>query len=306
MIALATDNVMWASDYPHGDSTWPQSRQAIEESGLGQTRRGISAKDRMGQRGTYLRHRVTVQTHLTEAEHRRVGTSRPCWRGPVWWTWLVNRRPSPVGYWLTLVRKSPGSSRPQGSPLRKLPYDWAAWGAGTRSVVVSGPEDPGMDVLLAEADIVIDTPGFPDAWALDAARAPGCGLGPCHPFGSEGPRAGWRASDLGVMASSGNLWGTGYPDRAPVRCVYPTSYAHGGGEVVVAALSGLWVGRGQAGRRLFTAGDGLCRAVGGYRRVRHLRPAGPPDGGVDRADPRGLVHPGRIRHPRLARLVRCD
>jgi predicted TIM-barrel fold metal-dependent hydrolase len=27
-------NVMWASDYPHGDSTWPHSRQAIRDSGL--------------------------------------------------------------------------------------------------------------------------------------------------------------------------------------------------------------------------------------------------------------------------------
>ena len=26
---------MWASDYPHGDSTWPNSRKAIAESGLG-------------------------------------------------------------------------------------------------------------------------------------------------------------------------------------------------------------------------------------------------------------------------------
>ena len=23
---------MWASDYPHGDSTWPHSRKAIDES----------------------------------------------------------------------------------------------------------------------------------------------------------------------------------------------------------------------------------------------------------------------------------
>ena len=25
---------MWASDYPHGDSTWPESRKAIAESPL--------------------------------------------------------------------------------------------------------------------------------------------------------------------------------------------------------------------------------------------------------------------------------
>jgi predicted TIM-barrel fold metal-dependent hydrolase len=29
---LGEDRVMWASDYPHADSTWPESRQAIEEN----------------------------------------------------------------------------------------------------------------------------------------------------------------------------------------------------------------------------------------------------------------------------------
>ena len=33
---IGASNVMWASDYPHGDSTWPRSREAILESGLGQ------------------------------------------------------------------------------------------------------------------------------------------------------------------------------------------------------------------------------------------------------------------------------
>jgi predicted TIM-barrel fold metal-dependent hydrolase len=28
---LATDNVLWASDYPHVDSTWPHSQQVIDE-----------------------------------------------------------------------------------------------------------------------------------------------------------------------------------------------------------------------------------------------------------------------------------
>jgi predicted TIM-barrel fold metal-dependent hydrolase len=31
---IGVDNVMWASDYPHGDSTWPESRQAINASPL--------------------------------------------------------------------------------------------------------------------------------------------------------------------------------------------------------------------------------------------------------------------------------
>jgi crotonobetainyl-CoA:carnitine CoA-transferase CaiB-like acyl-CoA transferase len=133
---------------------------------------------------------------------------------------------------------------PQGSPLRTLSYDWAAWAAGKRSVVMAGPDDPRLEKLLAAADIVIDTPGFPDAWVLEESRAPGAVWVHATPFGFDGPRAGWRASDLGVMAASGNMWATGDPDRPPVRCVYPTSYAHAGGEIVIAALSGLWINDG--------------------------------------------------------------
>jgi predicted TIM-barrel fold metal-dependent hydrolase len=33
---IGVDNVMWASDYPHGDSTWPHSRQSVAESSLAQ------------------------------------------------------------------------------------------------------------------------------------------------------------------------------------------------------------------------------------------------------------------------------
>ena len=31
------DRVMWASDYPHGDSTWPYSRETIERNFAGTT-----------------------------------------------------------------------------------------------------------------------------------------------------------------------------------------------------------------------------------------------------------------------------
>jgi predicted TIM-barrel fold metal-dependent hydrolase len=41
---LGPDNVMWASDYPHGDSTWPNSRKAIEESGLGRLHPDVRQK----------------------------------------------------------------------------------------------------------------------------------------------------------------------------------------------------------------------------------------------------------------------
>src|SRR5205823_1006891 len=53
------------------------------------------------------------------------------------------------------------------------------------------------------------------------------------PFGETGSRARWRGSDLAVTAMSGNLYSTGDPDRAPVRCSLPVSYYHGGIEAAV-------------------------------------------------------------------------
>ena len=111
---------------------------------------------------------------------------------------------------------------PGGHPLRALPHRFLAWGAGKGSVVVDGPDDPKLDDVLATADAVVDTPGFPGAFALDPARAPRAVWARVTPFGLDGPRSSWRASDLGVMAASGNMYATGDPGRPPVRCTEPS------------------------------------------------------------------------------------
>jgi crotonobetainyl-CoA:carnitine CoA-transferase CaiB-like acyl-CoA transferase len=128
---------------------------------------------------------------------------------------------------------------PGGHPLRALPRRFLAWGAGKSSVVVDGHDDPRLDEVLKTADAVIDTPGFPNAFAIDPARAPDAVWVSVTPFGRSGPRAGWRASDLGVMASSGNMYATGDPDRPPVRCSEPSGYAHVGAETAFAVLTAL-------------------------------------------------------------------
>ena len=74
--------------------------------------------------------------------------------------------------------------------------------------------------------MVFDSPGARGTHELDPARAPDAVWVSITPFGLDGPRASWRASDLGVMAASGNMFATGDPDRAPVRCTEPASYAH--------------------------------------------------------------------------------
>jgi len=121
--------------------------------------------------------------------------------------------------------------------------DRLAWDAGKR--VVTTPDDDELTRLLAAADIVIDTPGWPGALELDPALAPTAVWVSVTPFGCTGPRASWRASDLGVMASSGNMYSTGDPDRAPVRCTEPSAYCHTGPEAAFAALTGIASGRAQ-------------------------------------------------------------
>ncbi|HEY4396492.1 MAG TPA: CoA transferase [Acidimicrobiia bacterium] len=126
-----------------------------------------------------------------------------------------------------------------GHPLRALPRRFLAWGAGKASVAVDGPEDPRLAELLATADAVIETPGFPGAFDLDPARASHAVWARVTPFGGTGPHGGWRASDLGVMAVSGNMYATGDPDRPPVRCSEPAGYAHVGAETAYAVLTAL-------------------------------------------------------------------
>ena len=85
----------------------------------------------------------------------------------------------------TVVR--PGPADPT---LRGL-----VWDAGKEIV------DPArLDDLLASADVVIATPFARGAVSVDRAQAPQAVWVDVTPFGLSGPKAGWRASDLGVMA----------------------------------------------------------------------------------------------------------
>jgi crotonobetainyl-CoA:carnitine CoA-transferase CaiB-like acyl-CoA transferase len=126
-----------------------------------------------------------------------------------------------------------------GPPLTR-PLAEEAWSVGKRQA--HERELPG---LLAEADVVIATPYAPGVVAADRAGAPSAVWVDVTPFGLDGPRSQWKASDLGVMAASGNMFSTGDPDRAPVRCTEPSGYCHVGPEVAFAALTGLASGRPQ-------------------------------------------------------------
>ncbi len=132
-------------------------------------------------------------------------------------------------------------------PLRQLPplgpdgisLRYTTWNAGKSILPVSGADDPRLQELLAGCHIVIDTPGWPGTLALDPTNYGHAVWVSVTPFGLGGPRSDWQATDIGIMASTGNLYCTGDPDRPPVRCREPVSYAHVGPEAALAALSAL-------------------------------------------------------------------
>lgn len=151
----------------------------------------------------------------------------------------VVRVEAPAGDALRRVGPFAGGSAEEGRSLR-----FAAWNAGKDGLACSA-DDPRLEVLLHGADVVVQTPGWPGVLEVDPARAPGAVWVRVTPFGADGPRSSWRASDLGVMASSGNMFATGQPDRAPVRASEPSGYAHVGPEVAFAALTALASGQPQ-------------------------------------------------------------
>ncbi|MDG2308538.1 MAG: CoA transferase [Candidatus Binatia bacterium] len=151
----------------------------------------------------------------------------------------VVRIEPPDGDPLRIVGPLLGTHGEGGRSLR-----FAAWSAGKKSVVASA-DSAELRALLLGADVVLETPGWPGAFTLDPSSAPQAVWVRVTAFGATGPRAGWRGSDLGVMAASGNMFSTGDPDRAPVRSTEPSAYAHVGPEAAFAVLSGLASGRPQ-------------------------------------------------------------
>ena len=149
---------------------------------------------------------------------------------------------------------------PGGSPARRLgpfledkPHPerslfWWAYNRNKRGITLDLKRAEGQAILhrLAErADFLIESDA-PGALA-------GGGLGPADlaavnprliyvsisPFGQTGPKAGYAASDLTVMAASGPLFMTGDADRPPLRISVPQAFLHASAEAAAAALIAL-------------------------------------------------------------------
>ena len=125
---------------------------------------------------------------------------------------------------------------------------WWSYARSKKSAVVDLETETGREQLKALAarfDVVIETetPGRMASMGLGyqdlAALNPGLILVSITPFGQDGPKADWPATDLTVLASGGPLWLTGDHDRAPVRVRVPQAFNHASCEAAVAVLVAL-------------------------------------------------------------------
>jgi crotonobetainyl-CoA:carnitine CoA-transferase CaiB-like acyl-CoA transferase len=122
---------------------------------------------------------------------------------------------------------------------------WWAYNRGKHSVVCASDDE--VLELVRTADVVLDN------GQLDRAAVAACNPAVVHvsvtAFGTGGPKAGWAASDLTVLAAGCAQALNGDADRAPVRTSVPQAWLHAGAEAAVGALVALTErqrsGRGQ-------------------------------------------------------------
>jgi len=101
-------------------------------------------------------------------------------------------------------------------------------------------EDPDLLArLAADADVLIECGALPvDLAALRAAN-PALVTVSITPFGQNGPKAEWAATDLIVAAASGTMSVTGDADRAPVRVSEPMTWHYAATDALCGALVAL-------------------------------------------------------------------
>ena len=122
---------------------------------------------------------------------------------------------------------------------------WWSYARSKKSAVVDLETETGRDqlrALVARFDVLIESrvPGEMEAMGLgyeDLAQInPRLIMVSISPFGQDGPKAKWPASDLTTLAAGGPLWLTGDHDRAPARVRVPQAFNHASCEAAVAAL----------------------------------------------------------------------
>lgn len=151
-----------------------------------------------------------------------------------------------------IVVEPPGGAKLRGErpfyggeedPDRSLAF-WAL-NRNKRSITLDITSDEGRERLkdlVRTADFLLESfaPGYMDGLGLGyealSAINPRLVMVAITPFGQDGPKAHWAASDLTVYASSVALVMSGDDDRPPVRVTVPQAFLHAGAEAAVGAL----------------------------------------------------------------------
>ena len=183
-----------------------------------------------------------------------------------------------LGAEVIVVEPPGGSTARQAGPFAvgsdgtDLSLYWQAFARGKRSVTLDIDEPAGRDTLLElarGADILIESAG-PGVMAgkglgYDALAAvnPALIVVAISPFGSDGPKAHWAATDLTVVAAGGQMAITGDDDRAPLRITLPQSFHHGSLEGAMGALIALYERQHRSGLGHRAARNSTC--VGSIR-----------------------------------------
>jgi len=115
-------------------------------------------------------------------------------------------------------------AEPPGGHERTSVFD--AYNRGKRSVIASSADQ--IAQLAADADVVITDHSFAATPTMESLRDadPTLVTASLTPFGETGPKADWKATDLTLFASSGQLICTGDDDRPPVRISVPQAWGH--------------------------------------------------------------------------------
>jgi benzylsuccinate CoA-transferase BbsE subunit len=146
---------------------------------------------------------------------------------------------------------------PGGSTSRIWPYYgneaspeksiyWFAYNANKRGITLDIRKAEGQALfkkLVKSADIIMESyqPGYMDSLKIGYADL--CQIKAdiiytaITPFGQNGPKAHYSASDLSVWASGGFLNDCGDPDRAPVWITLPQTSLFGGCEGAIGSLA---------------------------------------------------------------------
>ena len=122
--------------------------------------------------------------------------------------------------------------------IEKSLTHWA-WNRGKKSVVGGLKE---IEALAATADVVIDCGAVSDLDLAELRRQnPSLITVAVSPFGGDGPKSDWLATDLTLLASGGQLGFTGDPDRPPVQIGgVPQGWLHGALEAAEATSLALF------------------------------------------------------------------